>query len=142
MFDSKVSKSKAYAGEIKGLLVGNPIRLNRGLEGNWSFDIGERFVVRTDIWRLVGAKRIIVTSEDDGHQFGLPAPLDAEAEANKALSDYKVSDVDLDIGTGDLAIHVGDALKLQVWTTSSGYESWQLYRDNEFFGAIGSEGLR
>src|SRR5262245_47105092 len=55
-------------------------------EFSWTFafDTGE---VRTPcLWRLVESGRIRVTSEDHGHQFGLPAPLDAVTPLSRLLA--------------------------------------------------------
>lgn len=137
----KQSKSEAYAKELAGLLVGQPVVM-RQCEGQWSISIGTSFVLTTSGWRLIGAKSIIVTSEDDGHQFGLPSPVDAEVKANEALVDSRIAAVEMDERTGDCTLRFADALFLEILTWSSGYETWQLYRDGEFFGAVGNEGLR
>ena len=137
----KQSQSEAFAKELAGHLVGQPVMM-RQCEGQWSISIGTSFVLTTSGWRLIGAKSIIVTSEDDGHQFGLPSPVDAEARANEALADSRIAAVEMDARTGDCVLRFADALCLEILTWSSGYETWQLYRDGEFFGAIGNEGLR
>jgi len=135
------SKTAAYAAELADLLVGQTVAAKR-VESQWSFALGSQFVVTCYAWRLIGAKSIIVTSEDDGHQFGLPSPGDAEKSANDALAEAKIVAVEVDARTGDCTLRVGDALTLQLLTMSMGYETWQLYRDGEFFGAVGNEGLR
>ncbi|MDP4605226.1 MAG: hypothetical protein NWS68_03620 [Erythrobacter sp.] len=137
----KQSQSEAYAKELASLLVRQPVIMRR-TEGEWFISIGARFVIAAYSWRLIGAKSIITTSEDDGHQFGLPAPVDAEARANEALADNRITAVEMDVRTGDCTLRLGDGLSLQILTMSSGYETWQLYRDGEFFGAVGNEGLR
>ncbi len=137
----KQSQSEAYANELARILVGQPVIMRRG-ETVWSISIGSHYLMTTDTWRLIGAKSIITTSDDDGHQFGLPAPVDAEARANEALADNMIAAVEMDVRTGDCTMRFGDGLSLQIMTWSSGYETWQLYRDGEFFGAVGNEGLR
>lgn len=137
----KQTQTEAYAKELTSLSAGNPVSMRRG-EAQWSIVIGTRMVLTTSSWRLVGAKSIIVTSDDDGHQFGFPSPVDAEAKANEALLEAKVAGVEIDKRTGDCSLHFSEALSLQVLTWSLGYETWQLYRDGEFFGAVGNEGLR
>lgn len=137
----KQSQSEAYAKELVSLLVKQPVMMRR-TEVKWFISIGARFVIATDSWRLIGSKSIITTSEDDGHQFGLPAPVDAEARANEALADNRIAAVEMDVRTGDCTLRFGNGLSLQILTWSSGYETWQLYRDGEFFGAVGNEGLR
>ncbi|WP_301750582.1 hypothetical protein [uncultured Erythrobacter sp.] len=137
----KHSQSEAYAKELASLLVRQPVIMRR-TEGYWFIAIGARYLITTDTWRLIGAKSIITTSDDDGHQFGLPAPVDAEAKANEALADKRTAAVEMDVRTGDCTLRFEEALSLQILTMSSGYETWQLYREGEFFGAVGNEGLR
>ena len=52
------------------------------------------------IWRLVEGGRICVTSEDDGRQFGLPAPLDAQALVNQKIATEELTAVVLDEANG------------------------------------------
>jgi hypothetical protein len=137
----KQSQSEAYATELTSLLVGQPVVMRRG-EGQWSIAIGKGYVMATNSWRLIGAKSIIVTSEDDGHQFGLPSPVDAETKATGALAGASIAAVEMDTRTGDCSLKFTNGLVLEILTWSSGYETWQLYRDGEFFGAVGNEGLR
>jgi hypothetical protein len=137
----KKSQSEAFAKELARVLVGQTAVMRRG-EVVWSLSIGSHYLMTTDTWRLIGAKSIITTSDDDGHQFGLPEPVDAEARANEALADNKINSVELDAKTGDFSLRFEGGLALQILTMSSGYETWQLHRDGEFFGAVGNEGLR
>ncbi|MCZ8370239.1 MAG: hypothetical protein O9293_09790 [Porphyrobacter sp.] len=137
----KQSQTEAYAAELAGLLIGQTVVVARG-EGQWFFAVGPQFVMTTYGWRLIGAKCIIVTSDDDGHHYGLPSPVDAEKLANEALAGAKIVAVEVDTRTGDCTLKIGDALTLQFLTMSMGYETWQLYQDGEFFGAVGNEGLR
>lgn len=141
MFGRKQARSEAFGRELVALLGGLPMRLNKN-EASWTIRLGERHAINTYTWRLIGKKSIVVTDEDHGHQFGLPAPVDAEAEANEVLAGYTVSDVKFDVVTGDLAIEMGYALTLQILVTSKAYEVWTLYQDGEFYAAVGNEGLR
>ena len=77
-------------------------------------------------WRLVDAGRIRFTSEDDGHQFCLAAPIDAAAEVATLLSGMEVLRVDVREGLFDLDIRFAGGRALQVIPNSSGYEAWHL----------------
>jgi len=94
------------------------------------------------MWRLVAAAYVCVTSEDDGHQFGLPSPVDAAATANELLLGKAVEAVQVDFRTGDVRFQFQGPLSLEIVTTSSGYESWQMWRSHEFFAVGASGGLR
>ena len=79
------------------------------------------------LWRIVTRGRVALTSEDHGHQFGLPAPVDAVARCTELFSTRHVSAVTLREDTADLAIEFTDDLRLEVIPTSAGYESWRLH---------------
>lgn len=139
---AKPSKTDAYGAELTGWFIGAPLKVRRGVEGHWFIDIGTDWAIGTHQWRLVGARSIIVTSDDDGHQFDLTAPVDAEVSVNKAVAGLQIAAVALDASTGDLTLSIGDAMRLELLTWSSAYEMWQLWRKEEFYGAVGSGGLR
>jgi hypothetical protein len=79
------------------------------------------------IWRLIEDGRIAVTSEDHGHPFGLPEPVHAEGQARRGLADKSVLEIAVDRTTGDLTMVFAGGVRVQVLTTSGGYESWQAY---------------
>lgn len=69
-------------------------------ENDWvlSFE-GNAHLVITCLWRLLEQGKIRRTSEDDGQQFGLPAPVDAADDVNRLLFGAKVDSVRLNDGT-------------------------------------------
>jgi hypothetical protein len=79
------------------------------------------------VWRLVSDIAIEVTSEDDSQKFGLKTPIDAAARLRETIGDEPISDVRIDGVTSDLTIHFGQHLRLEVVSTSSGYEAWSLH---------------
>jgi hypothetical protein len=79
------------------------------------------------IWRLIEDGRVAVTSEDHGHPFGLLAPVDAEENGRRVLADRPVLGLAVDRTTGDLTVDFAGGARVQVLTTSAGYESWQAY---------------
>src|SRR4051812_25754044 len=52
---------------------------------NFSFKFDDGVLGVDCLWRIVGEGRLIRTSGDHGHQYGLPAPVDAYAEAESIL---------------------------------------------------------
>jgi hypothetical protein len=93
------------------------------------------------LWRIVENERIVLTSEDHGHQFGLPAPVDVVARITELLSGLHVAAVRLREATADMLIEFTDNLRLEIIPTSAGYESW-LLRDpsgNSFVAQGGGE---
>jgi hypothetical protein len=79
------------------------------------------------VWRLISDTAIEVTSEDDGQKSGLKTPVDAAARLRETIGDKPISDVRIDGVTSDLTIHFGQHLRLEVVSTSSGYEAWTVH---------------
>ena len=93
---------------------------------HWYFSFGPEVIQVECLWRIVEHRRVGLTSEDHGHKFGLPAPIDAVARGMATLSGHRVTAVQLREFTADLVIDFTDDLRLEVIPTSSGYEAWQL----------------
>jgi hypothetical protein len=103
--------------------VGGIAELSRQ-ENGWAVSLGACGVFTSSLWRLVSDGRVSVTSEDDGHPFGLGHPLDAEAEANSLLTGEAISALEIGRTTGDLIVRFSDGKRLEMLTTSAGYEGW------------------
>ncbi len=89
------------------------------------------------LWRLIENGRIRLTSEDDGHQFGLPSPVDAVLEVNQRLVGASCRSVTLHEGTLDLEIGFDTGHVLQLIPNSAGYEAWAVYEPSRQFIAVG-----
>lgn len=105
---------------------------------NFSFEFGPG-VLRVDcLWRIVADGRLVLTSQDHGHQFGLSAPLDAYAMAESLLLGRRVTAVRLRRETADLVVEFDGGFFLEVLSDSSGYEPWQLAAPGVHLVALGS----
>lgn len=93
---------------------------------SWSFQFSSCSLGVECSWRLIADGRIALTDGDDGHQFGMPAPVDVEIETARRLVGQRVTHAVVASQTADLTISFGDDLRLEVVSNSSGYESWQL----------------
>ena len=94
----------------------------------WRFSLGTHESLAVEcLWRILRAGRIVLTSQDHGHSFGLPAPVDAARNAMKALLEVRVTNAQICEPTADFRITLGSELSLEIIPDSSGYESWQLY---------------
>lgn len=108
-------------------ITGSACQVHRR-EADWSFCFGPDVSLAVSVpWRIVSDAGIVLGGEDDGHQFGLPKPLDAEALANRLLSDAKVKQLDADELTADLRIVFEGGVRLDIFNNSAGYEGWQAY---------------
>ena len=116
------------AGNHAKRMIGERLESVKRLDYGWDlrFDAGSSLMFQS-VWRLVSDAAIEVTSEDDGQQFGLKTPIDAAAKLKAKIGDKRVSDVRIDGVTSDLTLHFGQHLRLEVVSTSSGYEAWSLH---------------
>jgi hypothetical protein len=56
------------------------------------------------LWRVIEEGTVVLTSRDHGHQYGLPAPVDAYEQAAARLEGHQVTDVMLVEVSADLVI--------------------------------------
>lgn len=110
--------------------------LHRDFDWVFSFDEHAALIVSC-LWRLIENGRIRFTSEDEGQQFGLPAPVDAAAELNRRIANATVVAVALCGQTLDLELRFNSGQALQVIPDSSGYESWIAHDRDRQFIAVG-----
>src|SRR5579862_5495072 len=74
-------------------------------EFTWDFVFSDGVNLQAEcLWRLLESGHIVVTSEDHGHQFGLPKPIDCVEELCRRIGGAEVSSVGIRDGTLDLAI--------------------------------------
>ncbi len=93
----------------------------------WFFEFdGSGSITTESTWRLVTAEGIKATSEDHGHKFGLPAPLDVIDVVKKTIDQQTIKQYNLDSKTGDLFLYFDNNCELQFLNLSSGYESWHI----------------
>ena len=93
----------------------------------WVFTFtGQRVLRVAAPWRLLSDGTIVLGFEDDGQLFGLTTPIDANARIGRAVAGQEVIEVATNL-TGDLDVHFGSGLRLQVFNGSCGYEGWQLF---------------
>jgi hypothetical protein len=108
---------------------------------SWEFVFSDRVCLQVEcLWRLVVSGRLVITSEDHGHQFGLPAPVDCLGELRQIIG-APVEDVKVRAGTIDITLDFGSGRALEVIPTSAGYEAWQVSAPGVFIvGNPGHEG--
>jgi len=98
---------------------------------SWFFKFASDISVVTESpWRLIYENRIVVTSEDHGHQFGLPEPVDAALVAVSKIAGHTVEAAVISECSGDLTIEFSGRAQLELLQMSGGYESWRLIVGN------------
>ncbi len=96
-------------------------------EGDRALNLAGGGVISLPVpWRIVANGRIAFADEDDRQQFGLPAPVDGEALVNGILDKKVIVGVAVDPETADLSIRFEDAVRLDAFNYSAGYEGWQV----------------
>lgn len=93
---------------------------------SWGFTFSGGLNLRVEcLWRLLVSGKVVITSEDHGQQFGLPAPVDCVGELRR-IEGVSVTSAKVRAGTVDIALDFGDIATLEVIGTSAGYEAWVL----------------
>ena len=64
-------------------------------------------------WRLLSQNAILLTSEDDGQQYGLPEPVDAVASIRKLLENRVVAKAQVEHASADFTIYFDNGTVLQ-----------------------------
>ncbi len=118
-------RTQGFLTEFERLLVGKTCSIRR-LEFSWavSFAGGPGLMIEAP-WRIVSNGRIAISAYDDGQMFGLGAPLDAQAEANRLLRGRVVLRASVDRETADLTLQFDGGPRLDVFNNSAGHEGWQ-----------------
>lgn len=108
----------------------------------WIFVLDDGSKIATEsVWRVIATKGIVVTSEDHGHQFGLPTPVDAVERVKGAAGDHRVVRFEVREGTGDLTIRFGNEVAIEFLNLSCGYEGWRTEHGGEEVVCLGGDGF-
>jgi len=90
-----IENKKVVRSDLAGL-VGHRFQSITHREYDWLLTLDGNVTLAIGcLWRLIHDGRIRLTSQDDGQQFGLPAPIDAASEVNRRLANSSVEAVEL-----------------------------------------------
>lgn len=89
-------------------------------------------------WRLLKEDQIVSVSLDNGHQFGLPQPVNLEEEINAILAGKTLVDIIVNKDTSDLTLNISDNFKFQIFISSFGYETYEFTVGNDRYIGLGS----
>lgn len=107
-------------------LIGRTIKKVEKIDYSWFFVLDDGSSIGTESpWRLVTAQGIIVTSEDDGHPFGLPAPVNAADTVTNTVGLNPINRFELRERTSDLVLHFANDAAIEFLNLSCGYEGWR-----------------
>ena len=109
------------------ILVGKRLDWVEKDDFSWEFSFSDCLNLRVEcLWRLLVSGKLVITSEDHGQQFGLPAPVDCLSELRRRVEGVPITSAKVRVGTVDITLHFGDIATLEVVGTSAGYEAWVL----------------
>lgn len=83
-------------------------------------------LTQESLLRYVGNAGVFISSMDHKHQFGLPAPYDAEQDIHGRIAGKVIRRVEVAPSTGDLTLCFDDG-RIEIICTSAGYEAYQIY---------------
>jgi len=109
---------------------------------SWWFRLSGGGSIRADtLWRIIANGEVRAISEDHGHMFGLPEPVDSAIRAHEVLSQSLITAASVRNHAGDVVLEFDNTAVLEVLTTSCGYESWAVFFPNrdEAIGLGGGE---
>jgi len=122
--------------------IGRQIKNVEKTDYTWSFIFDDHSSICSEgPWRLVTSDGIVVTSEDHGHQFGLPAPVDACQRILAEIGGKPVEGFAVKEMTGDLTLFFEEAVSVQLLQLSCGYENWRTVHGVEQVFCIGGGSL-
>jgi hypothetical protein len=94
-------------------------------DGNsWTFVFSDDIIVGiSGFWRLTVEGQIRLVSSDHGHLFGLKEPLDVVEETEKMLKNQTLRSLEV-LPNGDLLLEIYNNIRVEIFISSSGYESF------------------
>ena len=112
--------------KVSDLLSGTRLVSVTRLHYSWAFEFDRVGLTTSTSWRIVRSGRLLLTSNDDGQKFGLPQPVDSEAQFQATLAGHQVTSCGVAPATADLTLDFDEGTRFEILSTSIGYEAWQL----------------
>jgi hypothetical protein len=119
-------------------LVGRTIKKVEKIDYSWFFVLDDGSSIGTESpWRLITAQGIAVTSDDDGHPFGLPAPMNAVDRVTNTVGHNPIDRFELREGTNDLVLHFIGNAAIEFLNLSCGYDGWRTVHGQQQIVCLG-----
>lgn len=127
--------------ETKPLISSNS-KLNQVCYSNeenaWHLSFEENLSIRLEcFWRLFSENGIVWISNDHNQMFGREKPIDLQYELNHLLKNHRINNIERDIKSGDIKINFDNGLFIEAYTSSSGYESWEIWCKDKTYTGMG-----
>ena len=92
----------------------------------------------TGFWRILIENKINIVSLDNGQQFGHPKPINLIEITTKLLKDKKLKEIKINKETADLTLTFSNNIILEIYISSSGYETYSLSLKEKRYLGLGS----
>jgi len=114
-------------------------QVTHDLDGeSWTFKFLADYFTAYGLWRILENKKIRFVSLDNGQQFGLPKPIDLVTEVNEILKNKRLQTIIIKPDTSDLQLILSDNFEIEIFITSSGYETYEFSIDSKRYIGQGS----
>ena len=105
----------------------------------WYFYFADKiFASSSGFWRLLIEGKIDLVSLDHGQQFGLPKPLGLVEELTNKLAGKRLTKIEVIKDTYDLVLTLTGGFRLEIYISSSGYETYDFTVNNKRYIGLGS----
>jgi hypothetical protein len=105
----------------------------------WYFYFSDKiFVSSSGFWRILKDNKIELVSLDHEQQFGLPKPLDLVEELTSKLKGKHLTNIEVIKDTYDLVLTLTEKHRLEIFISSSGYETYEFSINNKRYIGLGS----
>ncbi|MBN9349042.1 MAG: hypothetical protein J0H55_00015 [Chitinophagaceae bacterium] len=108
----------------------------------WYFYFSNQILASSSgFWRLLIENKIEFVSLDHQQQFGLPKPLDLVEELKRKLTGKHLTKIEVIKDTFDLVLSLTSGHRLEIYISSSGYETYDFSIDNKRYIGLGQGGI-
>jgi len=106
---------------------------------SWYIVFADKIAFNVSVfWRLLSDKQIQLVSLDNGHQFGLPKPVDISQLLTEALTGKTLLEIKVKQNSGDLVLTLTDNFEFEIFISSTGYETYNFTLDKKNYIGMGS----
>ena len=106
---------------------------------SWRFYFSDNIYVSIyGFWRLLKNNKITWVSFDHEQQFGLPEPIDLVEKLRQELADVRLTKIEVIKDTYDLTLILTNGFKIDIYISSSGYESYDFSINDKRYIGLGS----
>lgn len=108
----------------------------------WTFYFAQKIHANsTGFWRLLQNNKLLFVSLDHEQQFGLPKPINLVEELNRLLLGQRLQRIEVIKDTCDLKLILTNGFTIEIYISSSGYETYDFSIGGKRHIGLGSGGV-